>query len=93
MISSLNSVRMITLNHDNWIRSSCTCSQWAKEYVCKHVVGMALRIDLAKAPSKAKTVPIGQKRKRGRPSNAAKALVYQSQADAKTSRGHSATQR
>jgi hypothetical protein len=57
--------------------SSCSCSWNAKYNLCKHTIGMALILRLVKAPPEAKTVPIGQKRKRGRPSKAKPALEYQ----------------
>ena len=43
--------------------------------MCKHVIGLAIRLKLAKPPAAAKDVPIGQKRRRGRPSKDTKALI------------------
>ena len=42
--------------------------------MCKHVIGLAIRLKLAKPPAAAKDVLIGQQRRRGRPSKATKAL-------------------
>ncbi len=45
--------------------------------MCKHFVGMAVRLNCCKPPPAAKDVKIGEKRRRGRPSNAKKALLIQ----------------
>jgi hypothetical protein len=58
-------------------KGTCTCRNFVKEYRCKHVIGVALRLKLCEAPLEAQSVPIGQKRKRGRPSKAKKALIVQ----------------
>ena len=61
----------------NWMRSVCTCPQFFKRGVCKHIIGISIRLGLTQAPLEAKSVPLGQKRKRGRPSKAKPALVRQ----------------
>ena len=43
--------------------------------MCKHIIGLAIRLKSAKPPPAAKDVPIGEKRKRGRPKQAKKALI------------------
>jgi hypothetical protein len=45
--------------------------------MCKHVVGIALRLKFCRAPAEAKNIPLGQKRKPGRPAKAKKALLIQ----------------
>ena len=45
--------------------------------MCKHVIGMAIRLNHCKPPPAAKDVQIGEKRRRGRPSKAKKALIVQ----------------
>jgi hypothetical protein len=62
-------------NKSNWKNAKCNCPTFFKEFICKHVVGMALRLKLCKPPPAAKDVPIGEKRKRGRPKLASKALL------------------
>lgn len=62
---------------DNWNRAKCDCFDGFKLYVCEHIVGIALRLKMVTAPAEAKNVPIGQKRKRGRPAKAKRALVLQ----------------
>ena len=55
----------------------CNCPAFLKNYICKHVVGMSIRLKYCKPPAAAKTVPIGEKRKRGRPAKAKPALLVQ----------------
>jgi hypothetical protein len=64
-------------NDSNWRKSKCNCPAFLKNYICKHVVGMAIRLKHCKPPAAAKTVPIGEKRKRGRPAKAKTALLMQ----------------
>ncbi len=48
-----------------------------KNYMCKHVVGMAIRLKYRKPPAVAKTVSIGEKRKRGRSTKDKRSLLVQ----------------
>jgi len=57
--------------------ATCTCPSFLKNYICKHVIGMSIRLKYCKPPPEAKNVEIGTKRKRGRPSKARKALLLQ----------------
>ncbi|XP_045489808.1 uncharacterized protein LOC123690393 [Pieris rapae] len=61
----------------NWKKGSCTCPQFYKKYICKHLLGLAIRLKLATPPLEAKALPIGQKRKRGRPTKSRPALIIQ----------------
>jgi hypothetical protein len=61
----------------NWKNSKCNCPAFLKNYICKDVVGMGIRLKQCKPPAAAKSVPIGQKRKRDRPAKAKKALLVQ----------------
>ena len=47
--------------------------------MCKHLIGISARckLDGCQIPLKAKQVPLGQKRKKGAPSKAKKALIAQ----------------
>ncbi|CAF1442393.1 unnamed protein product [Adineta steineri] len=51
----------------NWKTSRCSCPAFLKDYICKHMVGMAIRLKISKPPAAAKAIPINSKRKRGRP--------------------------
>ena len=58
-----------------WYASKCNCPSFFKKYICKHVVGLAIRLKYTKPPPAARDVPIGAKRKPGRPKKATKALL------------------
>lgn len=61
----------------SWIDGSCDCPKFLKNFMCKHVAGVALRLQYARAPPEAQNVLIGQKRKRGRPLKTKKGLIMQ----------------
>ena len=60
---------------DDWQDGTCTCPIFLKRFICKHIVGLAIRSKRVKPPSAAKQIPIGQKPSRGRPKQAKKALL------------------
>lgn len=66
-----------TLPNFDWQKGSCDCPEFFTRYVCKHVLGLAIRLKLTTPPLEAKIIPIGQKRKRGRPTKSKPALIYQ----------------
>ena len=43
----------------------CNCPAFLKNYICKHIVDMAIRSKYCGPPATAKTVSIDKKRKRG----------------------------
>jgi hypothetical protein len=45
--------------------------------MCKHVIGIAIMLNYFKTPSAAKGIRIGEKRHRGRPAKAKKALLIE----------------
>jgi hypothetical protein len=53
---------------DNVFNASCSYKRSLKMHLCKHILGLAGRLEYVKFPTVAKNLPIGQKRKRGRPS-------------------------
>ena len=55
----------------------CSCRVHLKRNLCKHVYGLGSFWGLVEMPEAAKAVPIGQKRKRGRPCQAKRALQRQ----------------
>ena len=63
------------LSAENPLNGQCTCPPFLKEYVCKHVLGLAIRKKLVQVPANIKNVPLGAKPKRDRLKKAAKALV------------------
>ena len=45
------SVGSVNLKKDDWrAKSFCRCRSFQKEYVCKHVIGLAIRLGLAYSP-------------------------------------------
>lgn len=63
-------------SRQDWLCNAvCNCPAFYKNFICKHIVGMAIRLQYEKARLEAKNIPIGQKRKRGRPTKAKKALI------------------
>lgn len=65
------------LTKNNWHEGICDCSDFFKKYMCVHVLGISLRMKFIVAPDEAKALPLGQKRKRGRPALAKAALIVQ----------------
>jgi hypothetical protein len=66
-----------TENDSHWKISKCNCPAFLKNYICKHVVGMSIRLKHCGPPAAAKTAPLGEKRKRGRPAKVKPALLTQ----------------
>lgn len=64
-------------DENNWMNGRCHCRNFFKEFICEHVIGIALRLKIVSAPNEAKIIPLGQKRKRGRPAKSKLALVVQ----------------
>ena len=60
---------------DLW-KTTCSCPVFANEYACKHSMGVAVRLNYMDVPATSTVIPIGQKRKRGRPVTVGPALSY-----------------
>jgi len=69
------SVWLIKVIGNNWNSAKCNCPTFYKLFICKHSVGVGIRLGLTDAPLEAKNIVLGQKRKRGRPTKAKLALV------------------
>lgn len=54
-----------------WKTGTCNCPKYLENYICKHVVGMAIRNNFIVPPLTASAVPIGKKRGKGRPKTVA----------------------
>ncbi|KAL0871027.1 hypothetical protein ABMA27_004837 [Loxostege sticticalis] len=61
-------------NREEWTQGTCTCPTFHKMYMCKHIIGLAIRLKYA---VQTKNIPLGQKRKRGRPLKAKPTLILQ----------------
>lgn len=59
------------------INSNCNCPSFLANYMCKHIVGIAICLKIFEPRLEARQVPVGEKRKRGRPKLAKKALLKQ----------------
>ena len=68
-------VWIVRMDGTNWMDAQCTCPCYLKQFKCKHILGLAIRLKYVKPPPAVRQVPIGQKRKRGRPKKATKALI------------------
>lgn len=65
-------------NSETWNQfSTCTCSEFQKKYMCKHILGLAVIRKLTAIPSHIKAIPIGSRVPRGRIPKAKKALMRQ----------------
>lgn len=64
-------------SRNNWLRSECDCRDFFKLFTCAHIIGIAIRLKCVVPPVEAKNIPIGEKRKRGRPAKAKSALIRQ----------------
>lgn len=67
----------VHLDKENWKKSTCNCAQFQKNYICKHIVLLAIRFNLCNIPPQVKNIPLGHKPKRGRISKSKKALDKQ----------------
>jgi hypothetical protein len=65
------------MDQSKWLYDICNCPAFFKKFMCKHVFCMAIRLNYCKPPPAAKNVLIDEKRYRGRPSKAKKALLIQ----------------
>lgn len=69
-------VWIITVNPST-MTATCTCPKFLKSEQCKHSIGILIREKHVQAPMEARSTPLGQKRKRGRPRKAVRALLTQ----------------
>lgn len=60
----------LPIDNDQWKDGACMCPMFLKNYICKHLLGTAIRCKFVCPPPEAKNLEIGMKRKRGRPSKA-----------------------
>jgi len=65
----------VSMESNDWETASCSCRHFQKDFICKHTLGVGIRLKLYNVKPAAKGIPIGQKRKRGRPKKCTKALL------------------
>lgn len=67
-----------TVSMTDWkISSTCSCPCFFKQYMCKHVMALAVKEKLVELPVFSNPVPLAKKRKPGAISKAKKALHHQ----------------
>ena len=69
----------ILFDDTNWKLSRCSCCYWLKNYICSHIIILAVTLKIVEFPQASMQIPIGQNRKRGRPDKTKKALVRQNE--------------
>jgi hypothetical protein len=70
-------IHVSVINGKDFLKGHCSCPVYLKTDLCKHLVGIAIRNKWIVCPDAAKAVPLGEKKKRGRPALAKKALLTQ----------------
>ena len=78
-VESESSMYCVIPNEAHWLKSFCSCPFFMKNYHCKHIIGICIRLNIqgCTIPWQAKTVLLGQKRKRGRIGKNKAALVHE----------------
>ena len=66
-------MRYVKFNSNDWKLSVCSCPDWDKNYMCKHVIGVAYNLGLCEFPGL--DLNIEANTKRGRRKKAQMALV------------------
>ena len=89
LYEQVNEIRKISLDETNWKLSRCTCCYYMKNYICSHIIILAVTIKKFSFPNQAMQVEIGQSRKRGRPGKTDKALKKQNNENVSTSSSRS----
>ena len=80
LIKCESSIWSISLNQiDDWRKGTCSCPYHQKNNKCKHLCALSsvMKIEDSIIPETAKQIGLGQKRKRGAPGKAKKALIIQ----------------
>ncbi|RNA39870.1 hypothetical protein BpHYR1_010387 [Brachionus plicatilis] len=75
-LETIQELRIVQLNQDNWKLSTCTCPSWFKHYICKHIIGIAYRERLFdEIPKESWCLTLGQVASAERPRKMAKVLA------------------
>ena len=72
-VKETNALRYVNFNRNEWQLSVCSCPDWEKNYICKHVIGVAYIQGLCEFPGL--DLNIEANAKRGRRKHATMALV------------------
>ena len=41
---NVRKIRYVSINHENWKISTCSCWWWLKNYKCKHMIAICQRL-------------------------------------------------
>ena len=77
LIQKISEIRLIKLNMEQWMLSSCTCAGWHKYLKCVHITTLAYILKMIPMDEYNKFLPVAPKKKRGALSKTVKALQYQ----------------
>ena len=77
LILYMKTLRVVTLNCTNWTESTCTCKFFLKNYLCYHVIALAVNEGLTVIDNKYIKRAIGRKNQAGRKSKTFLALKHQ----------------
>ena len=82
-IETYYSAYTVVLKLDDWRKSSCTCVNFFKKNMCKHVYGLACEKQLEQTDENLLQIPIGRTRGPGRPKKALPrtALIVETHSD------------
>ena len=75
LVYHMFSLWLVQVDEADWRLGQCSCPHFAKNYMCKHVIALSAQLGLHTFSVQAKSVPVGEKRKRGRPAVARPALI------------------
>lgn len=70
---------LVSISTVDWKKkSTCMCPHFLKNHICKHIIALAIRLNLYSCPAEALSTPLAPTmKKRGRPANARSALIRQ----------------
>ncbi|RNA03432.1 hypothetical protein BpHYR1_033455 [Brachionus plicatilis] len=57
-------IKRVKLNKDDWQLSTCTCKNCLKNYLCKHIVAMAVKTKLTEIDFSFRDIGMKKKRER-----------------------------
>lgn len=79
IVHSYQQFYVVEISFDNWnSESTCTCREFFKEHMCKHIIAIAVQQNIATIPESANPAPlVATRRKPGRPRRTAHALRLQ----------------
>ena len=77
LFSSLDKIRVVVMRREpnEWLKSTCTCPVFFKQFICHHIIGLAIRLKYTSAPICDRGNALIKKAKRGPKPRAAKALL------------------